>query len=468
MENVDEAIAGLNEGQRKAVLHDHARGGELLVLAGAGSGKTRVLTLRIAHLVRGGCPPGKIVCVTFTVAAAAEMRERLALWLGEETAAAVSACTFHSLAWRMVRESPPGSALPPGWKALGFPRRPEIAEEDEDAKKSGKPGGPDGGPGPGSPAAADGASGAHGPEDPAAAEAAALGNALKRGAVELDELVLLARRLLRSGPEHLAAWRAGCAHLLVDEFQDIDPGQYAFCRLLLGDSPNLTVVGDDDQAIYGFRGADPGCILRFLDDFPDGTLVKLEANYRSDQRILDLANRIFLDKDPRFRKTLRSPRAPEGKEPRVVRIDSRNGWEQMRCVARLARTANGTGVPWDRIAVLARSNRLCDTVRKGLARFGVPAETVVQTIHASKGLEYEVVFLVGLEEGLFPIADADRKEEQRLFYVAVTRARERLFLMHASERVWRGKKKPFKPSEFLRWHREGALDRFWRLLGLAG
>ena len=254
----------------------------------------------------------------------------------------------------------------------------------------------------------------------------------------------------------------------MDEFQDIDPGQYAFCRLLLGDSRNLVAVGDDDQAIYGFRGADPGCILRFLDDFPDGTLVKLEANYRSDQRILDLANRIFLDKDPRFRKTLRSPRPPAGKGPRVVRIDSRDGWEQMRCVARLARSSAEAGVPWDRIAVLARSNRLCDTVRRGLARFGVPPEAVVQTIHASKGLEYETVFLVGLEEGLFPIADADLQEERRLFYVAVTRARERLFLMHASTRFWRGKKKRFRPSAFLRWHEEPPLARFWRLLGLAG
>ena len=448
MELLEEAIAGLNPEQKEAVVHDHAAGGQLLVLAGAGSGKTRVLTLRIARLVETGAAPERIVCVTFTVAAAAEMRERLALWLGKERAGRIRACTFHSLAWTFLRESPPGSSLPPGWKLLGFPARPRIAEAEE--------------PDPDSPASASaGRPAAKPPRAPGA----------PRGEeVALDELMPLASELLATSPEALAAWRRSCEHLLIDEFQDIDPGQYAFCRTLAGDSPNLCAVGDDDQAIYGFRGADPGCILGFLRDFPGGRLVKLETNYRSHPHVLELANRIFADKEERFRKTLRPPASREGERgdpPRAIRLDSGNGWDQMRLVAALVRMRAAQGVPVGKMAVLCRVNRLCATMRRGMDRFGVPQELVVQTVHASKGLEYDTVFLVGLEEGLFPLEDADLQEERRLFYVAVTRARERLYLLRTKERVWKGKRKAFKPSRFLRWHVEPLGTRLLRGLGLS-
>ena len=446
MEKLQGAIQSLNEGQRQAVLHDHATENELLVLAGAGSGKTHVLTLRIARLIAEGSLPEKVVCVTFTVAAAEEMRERLALWLGEERASKISACTFHSLAWRMISQKPPDHSVDEGWRVLGYPSRPKILEEDEEKAK---------------------------PDSSKKTEHNEKETNSTEPTITLDELTPRAVELLEKSEESLSAWRRSFHYLLVDEFQDIDPLQYRFCRTLLGDSKNFFAVGDDDQAIYGFRGADPSCILRFLENHPAAKLVKLELNYRSHPEVLHLANQIFAEKDPLLRKVLRAPEnsrsaASPHPSPRVIRIDSRTGWEEMKQISLLLKAAHRSGRAWSDMALLSRTNRLCATLRKGLIHFELPEEVVVQTLHASKGLEYGMVFLVGLSNDLFPLERADLDEERRLFYVGVTRAKEQLYLCHATERYWRGKRKGFTASDFFRYHREGWKTRFWRSFNLAG
>ncbi len=443
---MERLYAAIELPQKEAVLHDHQSQNELLVLAGAGSGKTHVLTLRIARLVAEGASPDKIICVTFTVAAAEEMRERLAKWLGEERAQQIIACTFHSLSWKIVGNTSPDRSQPEGWRTLGFSQKPRIVEEDEKDQKS----------------------------SPSEKREKSRDGEEERGEeISLDQLTPLAMELFERSSETLAAWRRSFTYLLVDEFQDIDPLQYRFCRALLGESKNFFAVGDDDQAIYGFRGADPSCILRFLENHPAAQMVKLELNYRSHPEVLQLANQIFAKKDPLLRKILQAPensRYHDQKEypsPRVVRLDFENGWREFKGIVERLQNENSEGRAWGEMALLARTNRLCATMRKALRHFDIPDEVVVQTVHASKGLEYGVVFLVGLSQKLFPFEKAEIEEERRLFYVAVTRAKERLYLCHAHRRFWKGKKCSFSSSEFLRFHKENVLERFWRLLKIS-
>jgi DNA helicase-2/ATP-dependent DNA helicase PcrA len=298
----------LNPRQREAVLHGD---GPLLILAGAGTGKTRTLAYRIAHLVERGVAPGSILAVAFTNKSADELKERVKKLLRKGTKAP-SVSTFHSFCVRVLRSeiehlgykrnftiydtADQLSALKEALKEVRL-----IGRADADAKRvlaaisRAKNEGREPDPGDGT--------------DPyaiLAAEAAPrYASALKAyNAVDFDDLLVFTLRLFREFPEVLARWRERCRHVLVDEFQDTNAVQYQLVSLLAGPGGNLTVVGDDDQSIYGWRGALPGNILDFTNDWPTAKVITLDQNYRSTGHILAAANTVIRKNAARREKNL--------------------------------------------------------------------------------------------------------------------------------------------------------------------
>src|ERR1041384_223881 len=300
----------LNPAQREAVEHP---GGPLLVLAGAGSGKTRVLTARIAHLITVlHVAPQRIFAVTFTNKAAGEMRSRVAQLLGADPRG-LWIGTFHSLSARLLRREAPLLGFGPNFtiydqddsqalikrmlerRELSPKAYPPRALHSLISGAKNRMIGPD--------------VFAQGADSPLARVAAdcyqELGDALRRAnAMDFDDLLLFPLRLFRDHPERLTYWQRRFDHVLVDEFQDTNAAQYQLVRSLAAVHRNLCVVGDDDQAIYGWRGADVRNMLGFHADFPGTTVVKLEQNYRSTQVILDAANEVISENHDRLGKTL--------------------------------------------------------------------------------------------------------------------------------------------------------------------
>ncbi len=298
----------LNERQREAVMHGD---GPLLVLAGAGSGKTRVITTRIGRLIADGTSPRSILALTFTNKAASEMRQRLSADLGA-VAGDLWMSTFHSAAAQILRRH---------IHHLGYTRSFSIFDEQDCAKVLRQCLAEEGiGEQAGTPAAIAWAidrakNEGLGPDE--LARRPMSGEALVRvyrrfqrtlqrqNAVDFGDLILLAVRVLREQPEVLARHRARLQHVLVDEYQDTNRAQYALLRLLAsGEHPNLCVVGDDDQSIYGWRGAEIRNILDFERDFPNAAVIRLEQNYRSTKTILAAAGAVVANNSDRKGKTL--------------------------------------------------------------------------------------------------------------------------------------------------------------------
>ncbi len=274
----------------------------MLVLAGAGSGKTGVISHKIVHLIRQrGADPRHIYAVTFTNKAAREMKARVAELLGREHARGLNCSTFHALGLRILGEDAALLGLRAGFTIID----PEDAVLMVRELLRGEPGSVSGladqvhrqisawkndGLFPES-AAAD-------PANPLVAAAARIYGAYDRqlrahNSVDLDDLILLPVRLLRDEETVRARWRGRMHHLLVDEYQDTNGAQYQLVRLLVAQGAGLTVVGDDDQSIYAWRGARPENLERLQHDFPALTVIKLEQNYRSTGRILRAANALI-------------------------------------------------------------------------------------------------------------------------------------------------------------------------------
>ena len=366
--------SGLNLAQLQAV---HYTDGPCLVLAGAGSGKTRVITHKIAHLIERGLDPRRIAAITFTNKAAAEMRERAKGLIGRR-AKEVLICTFHSLGVRMVREDGKVLGLKPQfsildqddvnsilkdaaggttdaatarqwqwtislWKNMGMNAQQALARAQDDNERT---------------------------------IALIMARYEERLAayqsVDFDDLISLPLKLLRDYPEVRAKWQAALGHVLVDEYQDTNATQYDLLKLLVGERGHFTAVGDDDQSIYGWRGATLDNLKKLPVDFPQLQIVKLEQNYRSTSAILRAANNVIGPNPKLFPKTLFSELG-EGEPVRVVDADSEEH-EAERAVARILglRAASNPPPEWRGFAVLYRANHQAKPFEKALRRANIP------------------------------------------------------------------------------------------------
>ncbi len=537
----DHLLDGLNQSQIRAVTEP---GGPLVVLAGAGSGKTRVLTRRIAwRILRGETDPNRVLTLTFTRKAAAELRERqYRLGLRDR----VPAGTFHGIAltqlrqrWNERRTIPPTlldrkvrfvAQLSPNRKGVEITdivaeidwARARMIEPDryhEAALRAGRT--------PPLPS-----------EDLAAVMVRYQQEKRRKRLVDFDDLLLLAIRDLRADADYAAAVRWRHRHFYVDEFQDVNPLQYALLQEWLGDRNDLFLVGDPNQAIYGWNGADPHLLQRMAD--ADGsTVIELNDNYRSTPQVLGLAGATL---GSVAASKLRAHR-PGGPAPTLTSYGSDRA--EADGIAEAIHQAKGFGDGWSDQAVLVRTNaqlvvieqalterRIPCRLRSGPGPLGAPevkaelkaigrdgidliasleelderlaalaaeqtkisvdrynnlaalsrviheyitidpqpngpgllawVDTMQRgdvdsrtdavdlvTFHGAKGLEWPVVHVAGLEDGFVPIAyaktEAQRQEERRLLYVALTRAQTEIHLSWAMERTFgtrSGKRKP--------------------------
>ena len=551
-------LAGLDADQRAAA---EIVEGPLLIEAGPGSGKTRTLTHRIAHLIADQqVPPETCLAITFTRRAAAELRSRLIELLAGR-GSVVPVHTFHSLGHAILNEHRQAAGLQRGFRIAETEERvtalaaaldlseskarrllPAISK----AKRSGSL------------------------SDGEMAEAlAAYTKALSmRNWIDLDDLIGLAVQALNQEPGLAALLRDRYRHVSVDEFQDLDVQQYRLLRHLAPSDANLCVIGDADQAIYGFRGADAGCFRRFTSDYPEARVARLSRNYRSSGTIVKAASQVVaseasaaaasLVRELAGRITIHQARSEAAEAEFVVHsieqmigghsffsidsgrsdssLDVELGFADFAVLYRTEaqaeplRTAfarsgmplqiHGNGLLADRPAVTALwQAAVADQSGVGLvARLQAAAESLATefssdvsadidaalrdlivlaeraegdaarfesalalanesdlwdpradrvsllTLHAAKGLEFPVVFIVGLEDGLLPLhwgreESTDRDEERRLFYVGMTRARDRLLLSHAERRLRNGRTRSLGPSPFLRDIEAALLER---------
>jgi len=369
-------LSTLNDAQRQAV---STLAGPLLVLAGAGTGKTRVVTYRIANLIAHGTSPSRILAVTFTNKAAREMQQRAAELLGRAMRIKPEISTFHSLCVRILRRhidrlgypqqfaiysrpdqegvaraalreiSAPSAALRPGdllaiisrWKSRGIDAATAMQHAESDR------------------------------EHLAAVAFRRYQAALRAvGAVDFDDLLLCTQELFAKFAEVRRAEAKRFDHLLIDEYQDTNDSQYRIVKALASGHRNLCVVGDDDQSIYGWRGAEVEHILRFQVDWPDAKVVRLEQNYRSSGRILAFANALIANNQNRHPKIL-IPANPEGPAPVIHQAQSED--EEAEFVAKDLKQflAEGRARPND-FAILFRTNEQPRPFEQALRKANIP------------------------------------------------------------------------------------------------
>jgi uncharacterized protein (TIGR00375 family) len=528
-----DVLGGLDPDQRTAASH---LTGPLLIVAGPGTGKTRTLTHRIAHLIREhGVDPAECLAITFTRRAAEEMRARLAALLPDH-AARVTVTTFHGLGALLLREQHERAGLSANFRIVEEVEEVEAAKETRDARET------DEGEAVGELAAAE-----DGRADP--------------DTIDFQDLLELPVQLLTKEPDLAAHYRDRWRWISVDEYQDVDETQYALLRLLSTEDGNLTAIGDPDQAIYAFRGADVGFFLRFQADFPAATSVQLTRNYRSSRPIVRGAVQAIA---PASLIPGRMLTAHSAETQRIGIFEAADPAAEAAFITRtIDRLLGGTSfhsldsgradghgqhtnnIDFADIAILYRTDAQTEPIMDALTRAGVPfqkrshdrllarpgvreiadelrhhgpapltdrlkaavsglcatrlgretelraaaellaplaarcdadleaflgqlalgaevdaydprADSVaLLTLHAAKGLEFPIVFLAGCERGLLPFwlpgaADHDDAEERRLFFVGMTRAKERLLLSYARRRARFGAERETGASPFLR------------------
>jgi DNA helicase-2/ATP-dependent DNA helicase PcrA len=393
----EQILARLNPPQAEAVSHLR---GPLLILAGAGSGKTRVLAHRVAYLVATSYKPWQILAVTFTNKAAHEMRERIAGLIGEENAREATIGTFHAICARILRRDGQHIGLdrsftiydradqvalvkgilrrldlddkrfaPAGMLAYIGQRKDELAD----------------------PATA-GRQAANYYEETAARVYEAYQQQLAEdGAVDFDDLLMRTVFLFEQHPDVLARYQTRWQQIMVDEYQDTNRAQYLLCRHLAAKHKNLAVVGDDDQSIYSWRGADLRNIMDFERDYPDAKVVKLEQNYRSTQNILEAAHSVVSRNAGRKEKKLWTDK---GAGTQIEVFDAYNEYEEAEFVARQVEKLVGrSGGPmqglltrrasdedgslrYGEVAVTYRINAQSRVLEEAFMRFGIPYQLV--------------------------------------------------------------------------------------------
>lgn len=369
--------AGLNHAQLEAVNYLQ---GPCLVLAGAGSGKTRVITHKIGQLITAGLAAKRIAAITFTNKAAAEMRERARQLVGKPSKDVVI-CTFHSLGVRMLRED---------GQVLGLKSQFSIMDTDDITSILKDCGG-----------TSDTAMARQWQWAISAHKSAGLNSAQVLAqaqnesdqqlglimakyeerlsayqSVDFDDLISLPLKLLQDYPEVLSKWQAAFGHILVDEYQDTNATQYELLKLLVGERARFTAVGDDDQSIYGWRGATLDNLKRLPIDFPSLKVVKLEQNYRSTSAILRAANNVIGPNPKLFPKTLWSDLG-EGEPVRVLVCDHEDH-EAERAVARIqslrtqGATSGGDKRAFKDFAILYRANHQSRALETALRKAQIP------------------------------------------------------------------------------------------------
>jgi DNA helicase II / ATP-dependent DNA helicase PcrA len=512
--DVASLVDGLEPVQRAAVLADDP---VVCVLAGAGTGKTRVLTLRVARRIQDrSAQPGHVLVCTFSRKAAGELRDRLwALGVGPD----VDAGTLHRAALRLIgqycadhRLRTPAvladrrtllaaalSGLPSPREKSG--RRPDPRPRYRRAQAStvgqldaeigwakARLVAPEGYE---AAALASGRRPSLGVGRVADLYAAYEGLRRARGGLDLDDLVWHCADLLDADAAFARAARWWHRHLFVDETQDLNGAQFRLLRLLVGDTPDLFVVGDPNQSIYGWNGADPSLLDRITDEFTGSRVFRLHANHRCTPEVVQAAAAV-LDRPDGSQPPVSSRRG--GPIPRIVRLatsDDEAAW-----VAREVWLSHRPGRRWSAIAVLARTNRQLDVLKNALEAQRVPCRlagaelgpasdvvsgadrdgdeaatrdapdaesddggdgpaashepaanddlgwgedaVVLSTFHRAKGLQWRTVFVAGVSDGLVPLVSARsrqaREEERRLLYVAMTRAEDELTCTWAAHR----------------------------------
>ncbi len=376
----DSLLEGLNDPQRRAVVH---RGRPLLVVAGAGSGKTRVLTHRVAHLIASGdATPWEILAITFTNKSADEMRERLVRLIGP-VAERMWVSTFHAACVRILRSHA---------DRLGYRRSFTIYDDTDsrrlvetilrelniDAKKL--------------PARSVQAaiSGAKAELADASSYTEAARSVFERriadvyreyeqrlasaSAMDFDDLLLLTVKLFREAPDVLDAYRVRFKHVLVDEFQDTNQAQNEIVLMLAAQHHNICVVGDSDQSIFGWRGADIRNIVEFEEAFPDAVVIPLEQNYRSTKTILDAANAVIANNVTRVPKELWT----EGDAgDQIVRYRAEDEYDEAAWVAtEIGRLREFDGLDYGDVAVFYRTNAQSRALEEELVRAAIAYKVV--------------------------------------------------------------------------------------------
>ncbi len=560
-------LAALDEEQRKAAAITR---GPALIIAGPGSGKTRTLTHRIAHLIaEEGVQARSCLAITFTRRAALEMRERLTRLLPKD-AERIPIHTFHSLGQTILQEQPKAARLPDDFRVADDIERTELINalldiSSREAKRL----------------LADISRSKRTAQRASDEVAAALEvyqpELVRRGWVDFDDLIGLTVRLLRNHDDLAAQYRARYAWISVDEFQDIDEQQYRMVQLLASADAHILAIGDPNQAIYGFRGADPRSFQRFRDDYPDARAVTLRRNYRSSGTIVKASAEVIEAgeegaaagiehvREMEERVTIHCASSDKAEAEFVIHsIERLIGGHSFFSIdtGRTADTdrASGPGntsetpvadhrrrdLSFADFAILYRTDAQAKLLVEAFERSGMPykkhnhdllieesaaqailhrvdpvakvtasvelkaaaaavmrdaeaeeiddLEATLQqllalaascedrldwfvdavplateadcfdpradrvsllTIHAAKVLEFPVVFVVGMENGILPLTfgkapgDAELAEERRLAFVGMTRAMDRLFLTHAKKRTWRGADRELAPSPFL-------------------
>jgi uncharacterized protein (TIGR00375 family) len=515
-----------------------APGGPLLIVAGPGTGKTRTLTHRIAYLCAElGVFPHRCLAITFTRRAAAELQERLDALLGD-VAEDITVGTFHSVGLQILRDNAKAAGLGPHWRIADEKERTEAREQAGD-------------------------------DDQAYTKLLR-----QQDLVDLDDLISVPVALLRDDPALVEKYRREWQWIFVDEYQDVDETQYELLRLLSPADGNLCAIGDPDQAIYSFRGADVRYFLRFNQDFQEARLVRLTRNYRSSAPILAAAVQAIAPSSLVNGRRL-DPARLDPESPLVGRYAAGSVADEADFVVRTiddlvgglshrsldsgrvdSRSVAAQNLSFSDIAVLYRTDAQSGPIVEALSRAGVPvqkrshnrlrdragvpviarelrhagglggslparvkltAQVLAQrystptldaeqlapddiwtaadllmplahrfhddlpgfleeiatgaevdaldpraeavnllTLHAAKGLEFPVVFLVGCEDGLLPLrwpgsapSDDEVAEERRLFFVGLTRAQDRLFVSHAGRRFRHGSEREQSPTPFL-------------------
>jgi|SRR5579875_445286 DNA helicase-2/ATP-dependent DNA helicase PcrA len=471
-----ELLSGLSPMQRRAV---ETQSPTVCVVAAAGAGKTRVLTRRIAYRALSGmAKPEHTLAITFTRKAAGELRERLSglgMHPGPGGAGPVWAGTFHSFCWAQLRrwwadrrtgepvlladKARLVGELASGRSGLDGVGVTELVAAVEWAKAR-------------SVAPAELAAAARQAQRDLPADPEAIAGLYaryedekrRRRLVDYDDLLVRYAQALASDSRFAAAQRWRWAHVYVDELQDLNPLQARVLRELVGDNDDLFVVGDPNQAIYGWNGADPSFFLEFPKRWPDAEVVRLDDNHRSSPQVVAAATAVLGHQGS----AVRSSR-PDGPLPSLTCFPS--DLAEAAGVAESVLATYRRGLSWAQMAVLARTNAQLVSVAEALRAAGVPVavpgeagasgqgpdepeQVSVCSFHRAKGLQWRAVWVCGLEEGFVPIAyaasPASLAEERRLLYVALSRAEAYLHCSWALERrAANGKAVRRSPSPWL-------------------